>query len=147
MEIGYLAPPVATNLFVASALFKKPFGQVSRAIMPGLGLTTAALVVFMFVPTCSKGLVNVQRGVDFYEPFPWDGKRVHAGGPGERDDLGEISTKATTEAGQDKQKLNGMGDEYYGLPSQAVDAAAPSDAAPPPEVDAADDLDLNGVQL
>jgi C4-dicarboxylate transporter DctM subunit len=74
MEIGYLMPPVATNLFVAAATFKKPFGQVTRAVLPTLGITIAALVVFMYVPTCSKGLVNLQRDVALWEDFPWNGK-------------------------------------------------------------------------
>jgi C4-dicarboxylate transporter DctM subunit len=74
MEIGYLMPPVATNLFVAAAVFKKPFGQVSRAVLPTLGITIAALVLFMYVPTCSKGLVNWKSSVAIWEPFPWDGK-------------------------------------------------------------------------
>lgn len=114
MEIGYLAPPVATNLFVASALFKKPFSQVSRAIMPGLGLTTAALVLFMFVPTCSKGLVNVNRGVAFYESFPWDGKPQHAGAAGANHvDLGALSDEAKADADKEGEKLDQMGDEYY----------------------------------
>ena len=76
MEIGYLMPPVATNLFVAAATFKRPFGQVSRAVLPTLGLTVAALVVFMYVPSCSKGLVNLRDGVALWEDFPWDGKPV-----------------------------------------------------------------------
>lgn len=113
MEIGYLAPPVATNLFVASALFKKPFNQVSRAILPGLGLTTAALVLFMFVPTCSKGLVNVNRGVSFYESFPWDGKPKSHGGGGNRVDLGALSDEARTETVKQGDDLNQQGDEYY----------------------------------
>jgi C4-dicarboxylate transporter DctM subunit len=115
MEIGYLAPPVATNLFVAAALFKKPFGQVSRAVLPGLALTTGALIMFMFVPTCSKGLVNVQRGVAVWEPFPWDGK-PHAslagvpGGP----DLQVLSDEATTDVDTNQGDLNTQtDDEYY----------------------------------
>lgn len=112
MEIGYLAPPVATNLFVAAALFKKPFGQVSRAVLPGLALTTVALFVFMFVPTCSKGLVNVKRGVAFYESFPWDSKRQSAGPTGQVD-LGAISDEAKQEADKEKTRLDQMGDEYY----------------------------------
>ncbi len=113
MEIGYLAPPVATNLFVASALFKKPFSQVSRAVLPGLGLTTAALVLFMFVPTCSKGLVNVNRGVAFYESFPWDGHRQKAAGEPDRVDLGALSEEAGAKAAAEAEKLDQMGDEYY----------------------------------
>lgn len=119
MEIGYLAPPVATNLFVAAALFKKPFGQVSRAILPGLALTTVALFVFMFVPTCSKGLINAKRGVDFYESFPWDSKRVNAGPEGTHD-LGSISEEAKEEADAEKARLDKQTDEeyYFGTPEE-----------------------------
>ena len=74
MEIGYLMPPVATNLFVASALFKKPFGQVTRAVVPTLAITCIALFVIMYVPTLSKAAVNWNQGKPGYEAFPWDGK-------------------------------------------------------------------------
>jgi len=71
MEIGYLAPPVATNLFVASAVFKKPFGQVTKAVFPTLGLAILGLGLVMFVPTLSKGLVNRKNHRPFVESFPW----------------------------------------------------------------------------
>jgi hypothetical protein len=32
MEIGYLAPPIATNLFVASSIFKKPCGYTAAPV-------------------------------------------------------------------------------------------------------------------
>ncbi len=112
MEIGYLAPPVATNLFVAAALFKKPFGQVSRAILPGLGITIAALFVFMFVPTCSKGLVNLKRDQPFYESFPWDGTR-QSQGAADSFDLGEISDEAKRKADEEARTLDGQSDEDY----------------------------------
>lgn len=76
MEIGYLMPPVATNLFVAAAVFKKPFGQVTRAVLPTLTMTCLALGLFMYVPTLSKALVNAQRGLPMVEAFPWNGKPV-----------------------------------------------------------------------
>ena len=138
MEIGYLAPPVATNLFVAAALFKKPFGQVSRAILPGLGLTTLALMIFIFVPTCSKGLVNLQRGDAFYESFPWDGTPQHAAKKATGADLGEISEEASKEAIEQGKQLNEMGDDYY---FQNDDEANEADAGVEGEVD------LEGVQL
>lgn len=75
MEIGYLAPPVATNLFVGAAIFKEPFGRVARAVLPTLGIVTVALVVLMYVPTLSKGLLNLKRGQPVVEAFPWEGKR------------------------------------------------------------------------
>jgi C4-dicarboxylate transporter DctM subunit len=78
MEIGYIAPPVATNLFVAAAIFREPFLNVAKAIVPTLSIICAALVVIMYVPTLSKGPLNLRHGVAFYEPFPWDGKAVAA---------------------------------------------------------------------
>ena len=127
MEIGYLAPPVATNLFVAAALFKKPFGQVSKAILPGLALTTAALFVFMFVPTFSKGLVNLNRDQAFYESFPWTARprTAVAGTPGHVD-LGSLSEQAGAAAAEHAEELNQMDDEYYfGVDAGA--GAAPAD--------------------
>ncbi|MCA9679778.1 MAG: TRAP transporter large permease, partial [Myxococcales bacterium] len=117
MEIGYLAPPVATNLFVAAALFKKPFGLVTRAIMPGLGLTTAALVLFMFVPTCSKGMINFQASGDIrdvWEPFPWDGKRWTTlfGSHDKTAGISDISEEATQNA-LDDTKIDKLSDDDY----------------------------------
>ena len=74
MEIGYLMPPVATNLFVAAAVFKKPFGQVTRAVMPTLAITIGALFLLMLVPTFSKAAVNWKRGHAIVQSFPWHGK-------------------------------------------------------------------------
>lgn len=78
MEIGYLAPPVATNLFVAAAVFKKPFGQVTKAIFPTLGIITAGLMIVTYVPTISNGLVNYLHGRPVYQAFPWDGLAIVA---------------------------------------------------------------------
>jgi C4-dicarboxylate transporter DctM subunit len=73
MEIGYLMPPVATNLFVGSAIFKRPFGEVARAVMPTLGIVVGALMLLILVPTLSTGPLNVRDGKPFYKPFPWNG--------------------------------------------------------------------------
>jgi C4-dicarboxylate transporter DctM subunit len=96
MEIGYLMPPVATNLFVAAAVFRKPFGQVSWAVLPTLGITCLALVLFMYVPTCAKGLVNLKEGVAVWESFPWDGKPK--GAPEAEGGLGASPIGAATRA-------------------------------------------------
>jgi hypothetical protein len=69
-------PPVATNLFVASAVFRKPFGQVTRAVLPTLGLTCVALLILMYVPTLSKAVINVKRGQPMVEHFPF-GRAPH----------------------------------------------------------------------
>lgn len=156
MEIGYLAPPVATNLFVASALFKKPFGQVSRAVLPGLALTTLALVVFMFVPTFSKGILNLKRGQDFYESFPWDGKARHAAAADDPLDLGHLTEEAKKAADKEQANLNAQGDAYYfggGEDPGAVpvDGDAGVDGESVEEPDASDDEvlppSLEGQQL
>lgn len=70
MEIGYLMPPVATNLFVGAAIFRRPFGEVARAVLPTLGIVCVALVVIMRFPTLSLGLVHAQRGEPFFSSFP-----------------------------------------------------------------------------
>ncbi len=74
MEIGYLTPPVATNLFVAAAVFRKSFGQVAKSVLPSLGFMVAGLIIVMYVPTVTVGLVNVLHDRPFYVAFPWDGK-------------------------------------------------------------------------
>jgi C4-dicarboxylate transporter DctM subunit len=74
MEIGYLMPPVATNLFVASAVFKKPFGQVTRAVMPTLGITCAALLLIIYLPTISLLALHARDGKPLTAAFPWGGK-------------------------------------------------------------------------
>ena len=76
MEIGYLMPPVATNLFVGAAIFREPFGRVAKSVLPTLGIVCVALVVLMYVPTISMGALNLKRGDPIYSAFPWDGKPV-----------------------------------------------------------------------
>jgi C4-dicarboxylate transporter DctM subunit len=69
MEIGYLAPPIATNLFVASSVFGKPFGLVSRAVLPSLAVLVAGLLVVTYVPTLTVGPVHAWRGGSFLRPI------------------------------------------------------------------------------
>jgi C4-dicarboxylate transporter DctM subunit len=69
MEIGYLAPPIATNLFVAASVFKKPFGLVTRAVMPTLAILCVGLLVITYVPTLTVGPVHALRGGSFVRPF------------------------------------------------------------------------------
>lgn len=76
MEIGYLAPPVATNLFVAAAVFRQPFVEVAKAVMPTLGIICGALIVLMYVPSISLAPLHLRDGGDLWVEFPWDGKAV-----------------------------------------------------------------------
>ena len=69
MEIGYLAPPIATNLFVAASVFKKPFGLVMRSVFPTLGILCAGLLLVTYVPTLTVGPVHALRGGAWIRPF------------------------------------------------------------------------------
>jgi C4-dicarboxylate transporter DctM subunit len=69
MEIGYLAPPIATNLFVAASIFRRPFGLVTRAVMPTLGILCAGLLLITYVPSLSIGPVYALTGRGFGQPF------------------------------------------------------------------------------
>ncbi|HEY0705847.1 MAG TPA: TRAP transporter large permease subunit [Polyangia bacterium] len=69
MEIGYLAPPIATNLFVAASVFKKPFGLVTRAVIPSLLVLCVGLLVVTYVPSLTVGPVHALRGDSFWRPF------------------------------------------------------------------------------
>ena len=160
MEIGYLMPPVATNLFVAAATFKKPFGQVTRAVLPTLGITIAALVLFMYVPTCSKGLVNMQRGVAVWESFPWDGKPEAAEGEvpsglagiakkqAEESGLAEeppadVDVKGGETSGDPMDKYKNNDDDPFGIggsddPDADVKSDTTGDIGPDVEVDPMD---------
>src|SRR6185436_870539 len=61
MEIGYVAPPIATNLFVSAQLFQRSFGQVVKSVMPSLLILCVGLVVVTYVPTVSVGPVYAMR--------------------------------------------------------------------------------------
>ena len=85
MEIGYLAPPIATNLFVASSIFKLPFGLVTRAVLPTLAILCVGLLLVTYVPTLTVGPVHALRGESLVRPFaarPGDGDRPEEGAPG-----------------------------------------------------------------
>jgi C4-dicarboxylate transporter DctM subunit len=69
MEIGYLAPPIATNLFVAASIFRKPFGLVTRAVLPTLAILCVGLLVITYLPTITVGPVYALRGQPFLRPF------------------------------------------------------------------------------
>lgn len=116
MEIGYLMPPVATNLFVSAAVFRKPFSQVTRAVLPTLGLTCFGLFVLMYVPTLSKAALNWKNDVALYEAFPWDGR------PQPRGDT-------TAEAGPAPVTGRSAPASAAGGPGPASEGAAPASAA------------------
>jgi C4-dicarboxylate transporter DctM subunit len=137
MEIGYIAPPVATNLFVAAAIFREPFVNVAKAIVSTLLIICAALVVIMYVPTISKGPINLREGLAFYEPFPWDGKAVAAdvAAPDAGTDAG---TEPAAPAGRPLTMQEMMDKAKRDAAAPAPEGAAAEEApAPTPEAPAA----------
>ncbi len=101
MEIGYLMPPVATNLFVASAVFKKPFGLVTRAVLPTLAMTLVALWVFIRFPTLSVAAVRAQRGdAQWTLDFPADKRSAVAAVPAAAGSAAALPAAATPAAGK-----------------------------------------------
>src|SRR6185436_14912952 len=69
MEIGYVAPPIATNLFVSAQLFQRPFGMVVRSVIPTLGILCVGLLLVTYVPTLAIGPVYWLKGKNFWQPF------------------------------------------------------------------------------
>ena len=57
LEIGYLTPPVGINLFVASAAFKQPLGEVIRAAVVPMLMLLCGLMVVTFWPALALFLV------------------------------------------------------------------------------------------
>jgi C4-dicarboxylate transporter DctM subunit len=121
MEIGYLAPPVATNLFVAAALFRKPFLEVTKAIVPTLAIICAALIVVIYVPTISTGPLNLREGRPFWTSFPWDGKAPVVEVPSV-EVPGEVAPM-TMEQMMKKARENAAAGEAAPAPDGAVPAA------------------------
>lgn len=50
LEIGFLTPPLGLNLIVAMTAFKENFLEISRAVLPFIGLILLVLLVVTFVP-------------------------------------------------------------------------------------------------
>ena len=76
MEIGYLAPPIATNLFVAAPSCFSALRRWSSAVLPTLGILCVGLMVVTYVPTVSTGPVYALKGKSFYQPFGGYGQEV-----------------------------------------------------------------------
>jgi len=125
MEIGYLAPPVATNLFVAAAIFRQPFVLVARAVLPTLGIICAALVALIYLPVLSLGPLNYRQGEPVWADFPWDP-------PAEATPTEEATGEPAPDAGEGRpltmEELMKKAKEQSGAPSEA--APVPEEGRP-----------------
>jgi C4-dicarboxylate transporter DctM subunit len=58
LEIGYITPPVGINLFVASAAFKEPIGEVIKSTLIPTLVMLVGLIIVTFWPELSTVLLN-----------------------------------------------------------------------------------------
>ena len=58
LEIGYMLPPLALNLFIGSLRFERPITQLYRAVLPFLLILLIMLCIIMFYPDLSLWLVR-----------------------------------------------------------------------------------------
>jgi TRAP-type C4-dicarboxylate transport system permease large subunit len=50
MELGFLCPPVGLNLLLASYRLNKPVAEVTRAVLPVLGVRFIGVLLITYVP-------------------------------------------------------------------------------------------------
>lgn len=58
LEIGLLTPPVGFNLVVAMTALKEKFSDVTRAVIPFVGMMLVVLMIVTFVPELSLFLID-----------------------------------------------------------------------------------------
>ena len=56
LELGFLTPPVGMNLFLASYRFNKPMSEVTRSILPMLGVLLIGVLLITYVPALTTWL-------------------------------------------------------------------------------------------
>lgn len=54
LEIGFLTPPLGLNLIVAMTAFRESFLELSRAVLPFIGLIMVVLLIVTFVPATTQ---------------------------------------------------------------------------------------------
>ena len=58
LQIGYVMPPVALSVIVATSVFRQSFLTVSKAVMPFVGLMLVVLLITIMVPELSLTFVR-----------------------------------------------------------------------------------------
>ncbi len=64
LEVGYLTPPIGLNLFVASTLFRKPVGEIVRAVMPFTVVMIAGVLLVTYLPSIALAPGRWLRGLN-----------------------------------------------------------------------------------
>jgi tripartite ATP-independent transporter DctM subunit len=61
MELGFLAPPVGLNLLLSSYRFNKPIMEVTRAVLPMLGVLFVGVLLITYIPALTTWLPSVLK--------------------------------------------------------------------------------------
>ena len=64
LEIGLLTPPVGFNLVVAMTALKEKFSDVTRSVIPFVGMMLIVLMIISFVPELSLMLIEPSEWKD-----------------------------------------------------------------------------------
>ncbi len=59
MELGYLTPPVGLNLLMSSYRFRKPVGEVLRAVLPVVVVMSVGVLLITYLPFLTTFLPNL----------------------------------------------------------------------------------------
>lgn len=68
LAMGFVAPPVGSNLFVGSAVCGLKVEEIARAALPMVGLMIALLFLITYVPQISLFLPSLMRQAACSEP-------------------------------------------------------------------------------
>lgn len=60
--LGMFTPPFGLNLFVGMGVFKRPFGEVARAVVPFIVLSIIAILLVTYIPQIAMWLPNRAYG-------------------------------------------------------------------------------------
>lgn len=61
LAIGFVTPPVAGNLFVASGMTGIPMEQIAKKAMPLIAAMFVALLIVTYIPATSTGILTLFR--------------------------------------------------------------------------------------
>ncbi len=59
LALGFVTPPVAGNLFVASGMTGIPMERIAKKALPLIASMFLAAIVITFVPGISLGILNL----------------------------------------------------------------------------------------
>ncbi|MFM1769066.1 MAG: hypothetical protein RJA22_1595 [Verrucomicrobiota bacterium] len=61
LQLGFLTPPVGMNLFLASYRFQRPMAEVTRSVLPMVGVLLVGVLLITYVPALTTTLPKLLR--------------------------------------------------------------------------------------